>query len=523
MNKNKSLNIILSLLLCIGLLLGNLISMSKIYANDKSVQNGVLMPLWINDYDPDSLNEEPASRLQKNPSSYDSVTAGNVTPVKNQGYWGTCWAFSAMNSAESSLIAQNKIVKNDRITNNNIDLSERQLAYFMYNSKPDPLGNTTNDTTSINPYYRRRFNEYTLGGNLNYAAMHLSQWYGAVDEKDATYYAFSKMLPLADELAYNKNLASLRNAYFINKDSVMDIKDAIIKYGSVSASYMVGDEKNNYGDHYNTGVYNNKHYTSYFFTNDPYYDNYANHAVSIVGWDDNFSRENFAKGYDHSNKQNELKPKIDGAWLVKNSWGTDFGDDGYFWISFDEASLGSVTVLDFDDASQYDNNYHYDGSCGVRSIKLKNNNKISNVYKAKGKEGTKKEILKAVNVGIDDTDVEYKIDVYTDLSDNSNPESGSKIENVANGKTDYAGLYTIDLNQQIELDKDKYFSVVITLNKKDSNGVKIFIDSTYSGGYLDFKNVTGLNESEYFDGSWNDLRDIEKSFCFRLKALTKSF
>jgi C1A family cysteine protease len=55
-----------------------------------------------------------------------------------------------------------------------------------------------------------------------------------------------------------------------------------------------------------------------------------NHGVSIVGWDDSFSRENFPV----SNQ-----PDGDGAWIVRNSWGPGWGDGGYFYMSYD-TSLG---------------------------------------------------------------------------------------------------------------------------------------------------------------------------------------
>jgi C1A family cysteine protease len=62
----------------------------------------------------------------------------------------------------------------------------------------------------------------------------------------------------------------------------------------------------------------------------------ADHAVAIVGWDDSFSHTNFASGY---------QPPGDGAFIVKNSWDTTWGEQGYFYVSYYDAIIGKDNAV----------------------------------------------------------------------------------------------------------------------------------------------------------------------------------
>lgn len=175
------------------------------------------------------------------PSSYNAVNAGKVTSVKNQNPWGTCWAFGAINSLESSLISENIRINGVTATNNNTDLSERHLAYFTYHTATDPLGNTAGDSVVITGE-----NYLDKGGNNFKSMLSLADWKEAAAEADAPYsdlyYSTSNMdiYDLSTSIAY-QDAAVLKDAQILNFANRDEIKEMIQTYGAGSASLQAGD------------------------------------------------------------------------------------------------------------------------------------------------------------------------------------------------------------------------------------------------------------------------------------------
>lgn len=376
------------------------------------------------------------------PASYPD---GGVEAIKNkypanrnQNPYGTCWAFASTGLAEFDLI-------NDGLASKDtVDFSELQLAYFTYNFVTDPLGGTEGDVAR---YYNDNatYSYLNRGGNFAYSLRRLSQWIGVADESDVSYAQAGATISgssIDDKYAYGYDKAHLENAYEINiKQQPDQVKEMIEQNGAVGAIYHDRDSA--------WGLYGTDSYT--------YYDTDTlggGHAIMIVGWDDNFSKDNFKYGN---------KPAHDGAWLVRNSWG-DYKD--YFWMSYDTVSLlDTAWAFDFTGADNYDNNYQLDG--GIGTFKVSNYTTMANVFTVGEKDGVTSESLKAVSLSMTrEANVGYKIEIYTDLSDINDPTSGTLQESATTeGESAFAGYYTIPLNDEVKLIPGSSFSVVVTLDK----------------------------------------------------------
>ena len=133
----------------------------------------------------------------------------------------------------------------------------------------------------------------------------------------------------------------IQNIVFLKRDNFTDnnaIKEAILKYGAVatkmyySTSYLKDDL-----NYYYNGIIG------------------CNHAVCIVGWDDNYSKNNFKK-----------TPQGNGAWIVKNSWGNSSGHGGYFYVSYYDTKFAQIGKNDasytfiLNDTVKHDKIYQYD-------------------------------------------------------------------------------------------------------------------------------------------------------------------
>ena len=428
-------------------------------------------------------------------TSYDARELGILNEVRNQNPWGTCWAFSTLGTMESALIKEGEVAQGA------VDLSERHLAYFVAHTGYDELGNASGDTitSSSTTYYLDK------GGNFYYAAMKLMNWHGGADESEYPYITDSDVPDLETETAQD-DVAHIENCYWLkttanNAETIQAVKTMIQQYGCVVWSYYHSSSYLNYS----TSAYYNNVNTS------------TNHAIMVVGWDDNYSKENFST---------DIQPTNDGAWIVRNSWGSSWGDDGYFYISYEDTSLGSsngAAAITANLADDYDNNYFYGNTITYNWKGYYQ--KAAQVYQIKGK-SAEKEQIRAISVMFGGTNTEYSIQLYKnpELTDGvvTNPESGEAMLNTpVTGTTSYAGLYTIEISETIELSADDYVAVVITFPNGDG---LIYVDtsgSASSGNYVweyVHESAPGHSFYDYGTGVFKDASTA--AWSFRINMLT---
>lgn len=220
--------------------------------------------------------------------------------------------------------------------------------------------------------------------------------------------------------------------------NISQIKRAIMDNGSVKTSY-----------------YNHTYYYNVTDTASSYYYPGAtetNHDVAIVGWDDNYSKENFRSDY---------RPSSDGAWLVKNSWGDDILlKDGYFWMSYEEPEITDFSYYQASAKSTYDNTYQYDGLGSYSAISYLGRTTIygANVFTADGHEN-----LNYVGFYNTRTYMSYEISIYKLSSKTDLPTSGTLVSTVKGGEK-YYGYHTAKLPEPVEVHEGDMFSVVICIN-----------------------------------------------------------
>lgn len=411
---------------------------------------------WSFDYASNTMTTADTSESASIvPASYDLRDKGRVSKVYNQGSYGTCWAFAAISAMESAL------------------LPERRALYSV-------------DHMSMSNSYN--VNQYD-GGEYTMGMAYLAAWQGPVYEKD-------------DPYGDDKTDASLAPVAHVQQMRIIDGKDfegikaAVFKYGGVQSSLYSNLKSSSPSSmYYNSGT----HSYCYIGTEKP------NHDVVIVGWDDNYPKENFP-----------VELEGDGAFICQNSWGKGFGEDGFFYVSYYDTNIGTHNIVytGIEETDNYDHIYQSD-LCGWIGKMGYDKEDIfgANVFTAAGDEE-----IAAASFYATGADTEYEIFVVNDFV---NEASFADMVPAASGVVDQAGYYTIDFDKPMAVRAGEKYAVVLYV-KTPGASHPLAIEYDSGEEYLDSINLSdGEGYISYNGTKFINVKDKQEcNLC--IKAFTKN-
>ena len=491
-----------------------------------------------------------------------------VTPVRFQNPFGSCWGFAAVAACEISLLGDG-LAQLDEYDAGNLDLSEKHLSYFVSQPIMDKTHSqygegryTKNGVTAsqkINmggqPVYATSLFSSGIGPNLedrNDVEEYILKYRGKngdvekrkIDGKMVNFcydsdddwsipekYRFYQSYQLKESVTLPTPAGGNDKTYKYNASATKAIKTELLKKHGVTVgfcadSFMPSQEA---GD----GKYISKNWAHYTYTNES-----VNHGVCIVGWDDSYSRDNFVDGHKPpknmfpDGKHEGATDGGNGAWLVKNSWGSgeeefptkgygtwgipneDGVSTGYFWISYYDKSLSMLESFAFDKSNvgseYYLDQYDLLGPSDYQKMEDDEEMFMANVFKAEGCMN-----LTQVTCQTARPNTKVKSEVYI-LSDNFvTPRDGVRVASTDEEQYAMGGYHKMDLTSPVTIQKGQYYSVV--QRHMAPNGKYILLMPKALGeGYV---KTTGasvwskgvINKKESFVGNlkeWDDYKNL---------------
>lgn len=405
-----------------------------------------------------SYAELPKVKAVTLPAYYDLRSSGRVTGVKNQRPLRTCWAFAAYGSLESCLLP-----------GETTDFSENNLV----NEHGFDFGPNR-------------------GGNYLMAAAYLTRWSGPVKEEDDPYTGEIHSSPPG--LTAQKHVQEVilfpkwELEWGPGTEGHESLKQAVMNFGAVDASM-----------HWDNGYYNENTYSYYYGSSGS-----KNHAVCIIGWDDDFDKQRFAPSI----------PPGNGAYIVRNSRGSDWGDEGYFYLSYHDPNvLPRAIFISAEDTGNFKRIYQYDPLGLVSTVYVKNSPTIwaANVF-----DSAAGELLSAVSFYTFYPDTEYEVRIYT--GGRTGP-TGGFVTSIERGAIMLPGYHTVPLSCPVSLITGARFSVVVRLSSKAGDGLAAIEKRVR--GYTGRSLVKRGKSYASTDGThWVDLYDTEHGNAC-IKAFTK--
>lgn len=376
------------------------------------------------------------------PTKYDLRDRARVSAVRNQGLSGTCWAFAALSAIESVLLPEEQV---------QFSVDHMTLNHGFLLSQDDG-------------------GEYTMG------MAYLASWKGPVYEADDPY----------GDGETDATLSAVRHVQemqIIDGKDYEKIKEAVFKYGGVQTSIYNALKSSQSGSEYY-----NKHTCSYCYigTEKP------NHDVVIVGWDDSYSKDNFS-----------VDLEGDGAFICQNSWGSEFGDDGFFYVSYYDTNIGTHNVVytGIEASDNYDHIYQSD-LCGWVGQLGYNKESIygANVFTAESDE-----TLAAASFYATGKDSEYCLWIVKNFTDETS--FGDMIA-VADGKLSNAGYYTIPFDTEVSVEAGERYAIVLYISTPDAVhplAIEYAADAATADVILD--DGEGYVSANGFE--WEDVKNVE--------------
>ena len=387
-------------------------------------------------------------RRTKYTDKTSEITTTIVPSVWDQGHYGACWTFAALASYESNWNLQ---LEKAGITGSAPNLSERYIAWLAYEPPLDgtwkdrkyysPTTQEYDDNKNPYPYEKNIFEQ---GGYSEIAFIAMARWGNALDSQypydstDETMKGIESIVPSQGSV---HDLYSIGFKSDVTADYLKQlVKDAGVLSIGVDTSFMSNDKK----ELYKPGT---NHHTT--------------HAVSIVGWDDNYVFTNFT---------NKNGSPIVGAWIVRNSWGAKAGDVGYFYIPLQDNSFKLRGIFNPEpDSMRYTqletNTYSVpDDTTGDYTNAANNQVAYANKLTA-----TAPQMLKATTFYVSNDSTSYKIEVLTDMSSPTDGRTVYTQEGTFGKDTTlaYKGYRTVDFNKYVFLPKDKEYMIKLTLTAAD--------------------------------------------------------